>query len=168
MSPLSKSGSRRITTTLSSSESQRKRNANDQPMARNPAQPNYTSNDILLGRGHLSVTHAGNVRLRNLIKIGTPTCSRVDLANFKGLDIVAKRATAQNILRVLKAETPPSRFLERDQSTGVYHEVDDKRAITKISQTIRDLSTKPLAVKSTHPLDGFICSLSDEETWLLE
>lgn len=40
--------------------------------------------------------------------------------------------------RVRTQLDPPGRFLEKDPRTGLWHEVDDKRALEKTAQALRD------------------------------
>lgn len=55
---------------------------------------------------------------------------------------------------------PPGRFLEKNAETGAWHEVDDKRALEKTAQTLRDYAAplrKKMAKEGTD--SGFLDAL---------
>mmetsp|Transcript_24243 Transcript_24243/g.43880 ORF Transcript_24243/g.43880 Transcript_24243/m.43880 type:complete len:133 (+) Transcript_24243:756-1154(+) len=56
-----------------------------------------------------------------------------------------KNKIAKSILFALKSLNPPSRFLERDSETKMWHEISDKMALQKIAHRIRD--TKRLMLR---------------------
>lgn len=56
-----------------------------------------------------------------------------------------KLEIAKSILFALKSLNPPSRFLERDSETKMWHGISDKMALQKIAHRIRD--TKRLMLR---------------------
>lgn len=89
-----------------------------------------TSNDILSGRGNFVNNHGGNRKFRSLV------------ANQR-LEYVAapkdfKPLFAKKIIDALKSLNPPGRFLQQDPDTKLWHELDEKRAMAKTRQALRE------------------------------
>jgi hypothetical protein len=89
-----------------------------------------TSNDILSGRGNFVNNHGGNRKFRSLV------------ANRR-LEYVAapkdlKPLFAKNIIDAMKSLNPPGRFLLQDPDTKLWHELDEKKAMAKTRQALRE------------------------------
>jgi hypothetical protein len=97
------------------------------------------SSDLLLGRGGRALSHEGNVYLRSLITTGSDTCPAVNIETHKQLEKPKKTAIHLQLLKELHHDTPRRRFLQKDKISNCYYEVDDKVALEKIAQTIRNL-----------------------------
>ena len=66
--------------------------------------------------------------------------------------------------RVKRELDPPGRFLEKDNLTGLWHEVDDRRALEKAAQALRDGAAplrKQIARDMSDP--AFLETLFDDE-----
>ena len=87
--------------------------------------------DVILGRGGLANTHAGNIRFRRLVDISKPMCVSASREQ--------KHETALSIRMSLQALNPPGRFLKRDNRQRCWTVVSDEKAITKkIKQNLRE------------------------------
>ena len=86
--------------------------------------------DILSGRGGASNNHMGN-------KIYRTVCE-----HNKGLYAAAPRneklPIAVAIVEAVRSRDPPGRFLERKKEDKLWYEVNDKRAIDKTAQALRE------------------------------
>lgn len=58
-----------------------------------------------------------------------------DYVNSKRLD---KPLVALEIIRDWRAQDPPGRFLKQDESTGLWHDVGDRKSREKTSQALRE------------------------------
>jgi len=98
--------------------------------------------DVLCGRGSNINTHPGNVTFRRLVnghKVAYVNGSRRD-----------KGSIARHIVAMVRQQDPPGRFLARDVSSnsssgsqagtnaGLWFEIDDKEALAKCSQALRE------------------------------
>jgi hypothetical protein len=99
-------------------------------------------NDVLCGRGGSINAHHGNVVFRGWI------AERKDSYNLADSKADKSKITA-SILRKVRAQSPPGRFLQKvveGNSRGIDHysiggwwaEVDDQKALAKISQALRE------------------------------
>mmetsp|Transcript_17426 Transcript_17426/g.25769 ORF Transcript_17426/g.25769 Transcript_17426/m.25769 type:complete len:874 (-) Transcript_17426:249-2870(-) len=89
-----------------------------------------TENDILCGRGGLTNHHKGNKRFRDIV-----TLHRADYVRAPK---VHKPAVARLIVRAIRNSDPPGRFLKKDDKTGKWFDIGDKRASEKASQALRE------------------------------
>lgn len=87
-------------------------------------------NDVLYGRGGGTNHHPGNKRYRKTVE-----SRKLDYVNSKRLD---KPLVALEIIREWRGQDPPGRFLKLDESTGMWHDVGDKKAREKTSQALRE------------------------------
>lgn len=102
-------------------------NSNPQPRQINAP----GENDCLIGRGGGTNNHPGNKKYRELISKYKPmyhAASRTD-----------KPVIANQVLQVWKNQSPPGRFLKQDQIGLFWFEVDDGKARSKTSQSLREL-----------------------------
>ena len=87
-----------------------------------------SSNDVLCGRGGDVNGHIGNLRMRGF---------GVDVRDvYKQAKKSQKRKIAARIVQ--KVQSVGGRFLKRDKDTGLWWEVGDEQAITKVSQALRE------------------------------
>lgn len=88
------------------------------------------ANDVLYGRGGGTNHHPGNKRFRTMVEK-----RKDDYVNSKRLD---KPLVALEIIRDWRAQDPPGRFLKQDESTGLWHDVGDRKSREKTSQALRE------------------------------
>ena len=90
-------------------------------------------NDILCGRGGSINSHPGNVVFREWIH------ERKEEYNLAGTKS-AKTQITNDIFERIKSLEPPGRFLhkKRSNNTSNWSEVDDTKALAKISQCLRE------------------------------
>eukprot|EP00594_Rhizosolenia_setigera_P000556 CAMPEP_0178943728 /NCGR_PEP_ID=MMETSP0789-20121207/2749_1 /TAXON_ID=3005 /ORGANISM="Rhizosolenia setigera, Strain CCMP 1694" /LENGTH=696 /DNA_ID=CAMNT_0020623357 /DNA_START=132 /DNA_END=2222 /DNA_ORIENTATION=+ len=88
------------------------------------------ANDVLYGRGGGTNHHPGNKRFRAMVEK-----RKNDYVNSKRLD---KPLVALEIIRDWRAQDPPGRFLKQDESTGLWHDVGDRKSREKTSQALRE------------------------------
>jgi len=50
----------------------------------------------------------------------------------------AKMEISRSIVEAVRSMKPPGRFLNKDPNTGMYSEIEDRKAIEKTSQALRD------------------------------
>jgi len=87
--------------------------------------------DVLCGRGGNINCHAGNETFRNMVS----DQKKVYLtARFKR----EKRIIAESIVNGIGKLDPPGRFLSRDQTTGLWHNIGFEKARDKTSQALRE------------------------------
>lgn len=89
-----------------------------------------SKNDVLYGRGGGTNHHEGNKRYRRMVER-----RKVDYVNCKRID---KPLVALDIIREWRAQKPPGRFLKLDESSGLWHDVGDRKAREKTSQALRE------------------------------
>lgn len=92
--------------------------------------------DVLSGRGGAINSHAGNSKFREWVR---ERKNRYNLARTKA----EKASVANEVMDLVKNQSPPGRFLQRDQSSvtgGVtwWVEVDEVKAMAKTSQALRE------------------------------
>lgn len=112
-----------------------------------------TSNDILSGRGNFVNNHGGNRKFRSLV------------ANRR-LEYVAapkdlKPLFAKNIIDALKSLNPPGRFLLQDPDTKLWHELDEKKAMAKTRQALREGAPEVIKQMKSEDMED---ESNDEET----
>lgn len=93
----------------------------------NTAKDGVTANDVLCGRGGRTNTHDGNVRFRAVV------------ASHQSQYLIAKKREKEGIARdvVQAIRERGGRFLQKSES-GTWEEVDEKKAILKSSQALRE------------------------------
>lgn len=99
------------------------------PASKEPCEP--TDSDVLCGRGGTINTHPGNAKYRNLVE----ERKRVYLtARFKR----EKRLISESIIKEIRNQNPPGRFLNRDTKDGDWYDIGDIKAREKTSQALRE------------------------------
>lgn len=86
--------------------------------------------DILAGRGGLTNHHRGNKRFRDIVALHRPDYIRAPK--------VQKPSVARVIVRAIRNGDPPGRFLKKDEKTGKWYDIGDKKAAEKTSQALRE------------------------------
>jgi hypothetical protein len=86
------------------------------------------TNDVLCGRGGATNNHDGNRRFRSTVTEYQPEYLE---ARKKDKAVIARR-----IVRIIRERG--GRFLRRDDSTGQWIDVGDKKAVEKTSQALRE------------------------------
>lgn len=89
----------------------------------------FTSNDVLCGRGGLTNNAPGNIFFRKLVRMK----QQVYLLASKR----EKAGVAREIVETIRSLSPPGRFLKKD-SNGVYVDIGDRKAREKTSQALRE------------------------------
>ena len=89
----------------------------------------FTSNDVLCGRGGLTNNAPGNIFFRKLVRMK----QQVYLLASKR----EKAGVAREIVETIRSLSPPGRFLKKD-SNGVYMDIGDRKAREKTSQALRE------------------------------
>ena len=92
--------------------------------------------DVLSGRGGAINSHVGNQRFREWVRVRR---EKYNLAKSKA----EKARVANEVMDLVRNQSPPGRFLQRDQSSssmGVtwWVEVDEIKAMAKTSQALRE------------------------------
>jgi hypothetical protein len=82
-----------------------------------------TDHDILCGRGGLTNHHKGNKRFRDVVALHRPDYVRAPK--------VQKPSVARVIVRAIRNGDPPGRFLRKDEKTGKWIDIGDKKAAEK-------------------------------------
>ena len=97
-------------------------------------------NDVLFGRGHQCQNHVGNCYFRETV------CKRkIQYAQCKTSE---KDAIAKEVYQSIKKLNPPGRFLKKADD-GKYYASNDKDALTKIKQALRENSNIREKMKTT-------------------
>mmetsp|Transcript_33880 Transcript_33880/g.78238 ORF Transcript_33880/g.78238 Transcript_33880/m.78238 type:complete len:541 (-) Transcript_33880:225-1847(-) len=89
------------------------------------------ANDVICGRGGGTNGHPGNVLFRDLVRSKKKLYL---MSRFKR----EKRMIAQEVIAGIRDQNPSGRFLIRDDKTGRYHDIGDKKAWSKASQALRE------------------------------
>jgi len=89
-----------------------------------------TDYDILCGRGGLTNHHRGNKRFRDIVALHRPDYVRAPK--------VQKPSVARVIVRAIRNGDPPGRFLRKDEKTGQWVDIGDRKAAEKTSQALRE------------------------------
>ena len=87
-------------------------------------------NDVLCGRGGGTNNHAGNEKFRDLVnqqKVAYLHSSKRD-----------KPYVSRGIVRAVRAQNPPGRFLQKNEKTGFWYDIGDQKAREKTSQALRE------------------------------
>ena len=83
------------------------------------------TNDVLCGRGGGSQNHIGNKEYRAVINANK--CAYIDACRK------TKTLLVESIVRAVRMQSPPGRFLEKDTKSGLWNDIGDKRAFAKVS-----------------------------------
>lgn len=86
--------------------------------------------DIMLGRGRGTNFHAGNKRYRAIVE--------VHKEKYRVATRIEKPMIALDIVNQVRRWSPPGRFLRRDEKTGKWSDVGEKKAREKTSQALRE------------------------------
>mmetsp|Transcript_15706 Transcript_15706/g.23094 ORF Transcript_15706/g.23094 Transcript_15706/m.23094 type:complete len:658 (-) Transcript_15706:294-2267(-) len=90
---------------------------------------NLHHHDVLCGRGGGTNNHVGNGHWRTLVQANKRL--------YISLPKRQKMFVAQSIVRAVRAQTPPGRFLQKDKS-GKWYDIGDQKAQEKTSQALRE------------------------------
>jgi len=90
-------------------------------------------NDVLCGRVSGSLTHFGNETFRRIVLENKPLYS-----SSKKLE---KIEISRSIVRTIQQMNPPGSFLEYNDTKNLWVEIDEKRAVSKTSQALRESRT---------------------------
>lgn len=121
-------------------------------MQQQPKETNApTHADVLLGRGVATNRHPGNENFRAIV--GRHVEAYVTSTKKQKMNI------SKSIVEQVHTLSPPGKFLERNSDTGLWHEVDQKRALEKTAQALRD-GAAPLRKRMAEDL-SVILSISD-------
>jgi hypothetical protein len=82
------------------------------------------------GRGGLTNHHKGNKRFRDIVALHRPDYVRAPK--------IQKPSVARVIVRAIRNGDPPGRFLRKDERTGRWVDIGDKKAAEKTSQALRE------------------------------
>jgi hypothetical protein len=82
------------------------------------------------GRGGLTNHHKGNKRFRDVVALHRPDYVRAPK--------IQKPSVARVIVRAIRNGDPPGRFLRKDEKTGKWVDIGDKKAAEKTSQALRE------------------------------
>lgn len=86
--------------------------------------------DILSGRGNFVNYHAGNEHFRALVrkhKVAYVACPKSQKGKF-----------SQMIVDEIKQLNPPGRFLKQDDTTKLWYDIGEKKALDKTRQALRE------------------------------
>lgn len=92
------------------------------------------TNDVLCGRGGGSQNHIGNREYRAVINANK--CAYIDACRK------TKTLLVESIVKAVRMQSPPGRFLEKDTKSGLWNDIGDKRAFAKTCQAIREGAPK--------------------------
>ena len=87
-------------------------------------------NDVLLGRGNFTKLWSGNIFYRSLID--------TKKYDYVIADSTQKKDITSEILETMERLSPSGRFLAQSTETNAWYEVDEKKAIMKIRQALRE------------------------------
>jgi len=87
-------------------------------------------NDILCGRGVVTHYHPSNATYRQLVNM-----NKLLYATLKKIQ---KAKLSRGIVRSIRTQDPPGRFLIFEKDKGLWHDIGDKKAVEKTSQALRE------------------------------
>ena len=87
-------------------------------------------NDVLCGRGGGTNNHVGNERFRELVAAQKLVYMRT--AKRK------KPMVSRDIVRAVRNQNPPGRFLAKNEQLGLWYDIGDQKAREKTSQALRE------------------------------
>jgi hypothetical protein len=86
--------------------------------------------DVLSGRGNFVNYHAGNEHFRALVrkhKVAYVACPKPQKSKFSRM-----------IVEEIRNRNPPGRFLKQDNSTKLWYDIGEKKALDKTRQALRE------------------------------
>lgn len=86
--------------------------------------------DVLCGRGGGTNNHPGNEAFRDLV-----TAQKVVYLHASKRD---KPFVSRGIVRAIRSQNPPGRFLQKNEQTGLWFDIGDQKAREKTSQALRE------------------------------
>lgn len=94
-----------------------------------------SGNDVLCGRGKRVNSHEGNIRFRAIMR----KYKLEYLLGPSGLSTSKKSTIVAKVVLEIRSLSPPGRFLEldKDSGLGLWHDIGDVRARTKVGQGLR-------------------------------
>ena len=126
------------------------------------------NHDVLCGRGGKTLRHAGNYAFRSLVFQNKVLNNLLKLLIFIDIIIISlycliqvfyaqsdkfdKIQIAKEVVNIIKQQSPPGRFLKYDTNKNIWIEVDDKAAIDKASQALREKKSviKPMNLSNSN------------------
>ena len=91
-------------------------------------------NDVLCGRGGMTNQHVGNAHWRSLVAANRRL--------YIKLPKKQKMLVAESIVKAVRSQDPPGRFLKLDHQTKVWTDIGDRKAAAKTSQALREGAPK--------------------------
>ena len=91
-------------------------------------------NDVLCGRGGMTNQHVGNAHWRSLVAANKRL--------YLKLPKKQKMLVSQSIVKAVRSQDPPGRFLKLDHQTKIWTDVGDRKAVSKTSQALREGAPK--------------------------
>ena len=113
-----------------------------------------TNNDCLFGRGLFTYHHPGNKHYRQIVD-----SQKTRYSQSKKFD---KRLVAVEIVTNWRNQYPPGRFLQLDDTTNLWNDVGDKKAIAKTSQALREKKKTPVKQRDVNEEVGVSSAKTDE------
>jgi hypothetical protein len=92
--------------------------------------PYIHPHDVLCGRGGGTNNHAGNEAFRDLV-----TAQKVLYLHSSKRD---KPYVSRGIVRAVRNQHPPGRFIQKNESNGLWYDIGDNKAREKTSQALRE------------------------------
>eukprot|EP00980_Cylindrotheca_fusiformis_P003385 scaffold751_cov87-Cylindrotheca_fusiformis.AAC.10 len=105
-----------------------RKNTDKHPLEQGILHPHH--HDVLCGRGGETNKHPGNLHWRKLVK----DCK----SDYIMLTRPQKMELSRSIVKAVKSQDPPGRFLQKDSKTNKWVVVGDERARVKTSQALRE------------------------------
>lgn len=106
--------------------------------------------DVLSGRGNFVNHHPGNEYFRNLVKMHK--------VSYVATPKSQKPKFSRMIYEAIRAQDPPGRFLKQDETTKLWYEISDKKAVDKTRQALREgapeIKEKIVVSAATAAVDG--------------
>lgn len=87
-------------------------------------------NDVLCGRGGGTNNHVGNERFRDLV-----AAQKLEYMRSSKRE---KPMVSRNIVRAVRNQNPPGRFLTKEEDDGLWYDIGDQKAREKTSQALRE------------------------------
>ncbi|EEC46715.1 predicted protein [Phaeodactylum tricornutum CCAP 1055/1] len=117
-----------------------------------------TDYDILCGRGGLTNHHKGNKRFRDIVALHRPDYVRAPK--------IQKPSVARVIVRAIRNGDPPGRFLRKDDKSGKWIDIGDKKAAEKTSQALREKTDEEREKLKRDPNSGVGILLPNPASYL--
>lgn len=117
-----------------------------------------TDHDILCGRGGLTNHHKGNKRFRDIVALHRPDYVRAPK--------IQKPSVARVIVRAIRNGPPAGRFLKKNEKTGKWEDIGDKKAAEKTSQALREKTNEEREKLKSNPASVSLGVLLPTPTYL--